>query len=226
MTKVKNDLPKSVPTTGRTPAFLAKRHGFASLSDFIRDIPKDATVLDIGAGLSLLGHAVAARRSDITWINIDPFYKNDRYLAAASDAPNNVRYMAEDITNPSKELSKIKAKRIFSYWMLPHLSVHSVAPAKAAVGVMWDLLDESGIMSVGPVNPHQLISMLDNVRTLRFSKNDSRDYVVGRVATVTRMPACSRAWQRLQNSYLRPVLNVLLRALTTSQMRRARKTIQ
>jgi hypothetical protein len=45
----------NVPTTGRTPEFLAKRYGYISLDQFAAALPKKALVLDVGAGLSLLG---------------------------------------------------------------------------------------------------------------------------------------------------------------------------
>ncbi len=86
----RNEMPKNVPTTGRTPEFLAKRYGFSSIDELIDDIPKNATVIDVGAGMSLLGHAVAARRPDVTWFNVDPYYKKERALLARSDAPKNV----------------------------------------------------------------------------------------------------------------------------------------
>jgi uncharacterized UPF0146 family protein len=223
--KLSNDMPKSVPTTGRTPEFLAKRYGFSSLSALIHDIPKNATVLDIGAGLSLLGHAVAAKRPDIEWVNVDPYYKNSRHKLAAKDAPSNVKYLSDDITSPSSALAKVKAQRIYSYWMLPHLSVHSVKPVERAVGAMWDMLAPNGVMIIGPDKPHRVSSITKKVRGIRFTKKQSREAVQREVVAITRLPAWMRFVQIIQNNYMRGFLNMFLVMLTSSQKRRARRTI-
>lgn len=225
MKKAARDVPKVVPTTGRTPHFLAKRYGYKSLSDFINDIPRNATVIDAGAGLSLLGHAVAKRRPDVIWLNLDPFYKNERHQAAASDAPPNVRYMAEDISKPSSKLAKLKVARIYSYWMLPHLSIYSDEPVRRVAGVMWDMLSPSGVIMVGPDYPYRFASLKKPARYIRFTKKDSREAVQNRMARMTRMPKLIRLLHMFQSNYVYGNVNALLNIFTSNQMRRARRTI-
>jgi hypothetical protein len=222
--KIAADVPKNIPTTGRTPAFLAKRYGFANLQALIDDIPRNATVLDVGAGLSLLGHAVAKKRRDVTWINIDPFYTDAQVKLAQADAPINVSYIADDITNPSADTKKLQAHRIYSYWMLPHLSLTGDEPANRAVGAMWDILTDNGHMYLGPNRPYHLASNFKRVRLVKMAKVP-RQQAIQEVVALTRLPAYMRIVQNGVNLYLHKTANTVLKTLLASQMRRARKTI-
>jgi hypothetical protein len=226
MAIVADDVPKSIPTTGRTPDFLAKRYGFDSLDELIEDIPRRAVVLDVGAGLSLLGHAVANQRPDVTWFNIDPYYQNEHTKKASIDAPSNVRYVARDITQSVPELAELQAARIFSYWVLPHISLTGDAPAERAVGAMWDKLTPDGVMYVGPDRPYRLGSLGRTTRHVRIAKTTPKTEAVKLAVDITRLPLWMRAFQHAVNRYLRPVANIVLIRLADSQMRRARQKIR
>jgi hypothetical protein len=203
---------------------LAKRYGFGDLDGLIADIPQGATVLDVGAGMSLFGHAVASRRPDITWVNIDPFYTDEQVALAKTDAPKNVRYIADDITNPAAKTRELCAQRIYSYWMLPHLSLTGDGPANRAVGTMWDLLTEGGQMYLGPDRPYHFLSNFRTARLVHVSKTP-RHEVITRVVAITRLPLYMRVVQNRVNRHLRGVADSVLQRLMASQMRRARSTI-
>lgn len=132
---------------------LARQYGAATLAGFIESIPLHATVIDVGAGLSPLGRDTASVREDVTWINVDPCYHNESILAAASaNAPTNVQFRALDSTNKD-ELRALQgtADRVYSYWLLPHLSLETEAPAFKATKNMLELLTPTGELRVGPI---------------------------------------------------------------------------
>ena len=211
-----------VPTTGRTPDFLAKRYGFKSLDALIDSLPARATVLDIGAGMSLFGHVVARRRPDITWINIDPYYTNPHAQAAIADAPKNVRYMSDDLTVSITPLGDIRADQIFSYWVLPHMSLVNDRPAEKLAGAMWELLKPEGKMTFGPDHPYRVGSLFRHKRAVSLRKSTPKKQAVHLAVTITRLPWFMRMFQDFVNRRLRPAVRPVLRSLVASQMRRAR----
>lgn len=180
---------ESIPTTGRTPAFLARRYGYPNVAELIRLIPYGAKVVDIGAGTSLLGHAVTLARPDITWWNVDLCYKDADVVSRLTvQAPPNLRFSPGDIVAFSPDLKKLTGKVdcVFSYWLLPHLSVNSLAPAEQAAGHMWELLADGGRIIAGPAYPHGFASMRRRSRAVRFTKALSRRHVARELAQATR----------------------------------------
>src|SRR5688500_1438327 len=98
--------PAQIPTTGRKTAFQARQLGYESVVDFAASLPEGATIVDVGAGLSRLGHEVGNYRPDVHWINIDPCYRDEEIAAAAQEGlPDNVRLLSEDIVQGSALLA-------------------------------------------------------------------------------------------------------------------------
>lgn len=201
--------PNSIPTTGRSPETLARQYGFKDVADFSASLPKNAVVLDIAAGASLLGHRVAALRPDITWTNIDPIYSDVAVLGElARHAPPNLHFMVGDVVAFSPPLKKLKdsADVVLSYWLIPHLSIHNLAPAEAAAKTMWELLKPGGVAYVGPLRRH----MLRYDRAHRFTKDDDKLSTAKMLARATRLHPLPRVIQGVGNRYNLHVGNHIL----------------
>src|SRR6266705_5282378 len=114
------------PHTGRDASMLAADYGFGNVDDLARRLPDEATVVDVGAGLSPFGCTIAALRPDITWINTDRRYPDivpwaqDRY---DGDPPSNVKYVKDDIVRT--QLPPAFADLVFSSALLPHIIMSS-----------------------------------------------------------------------------------------------------
>jgi hypothetical protein len=143
-----------IPTTGRETKQLLRAYGAVSLEQFAHDIPDNGVVVDVGSGLSGIGKDVARIRDDIRWIYVDPAYQNPDILKVASqDAPPNVEFRAADITKPSMLQDLYgKVDRVYSYWLMPHLSLQLDEPALVAANELMKLLRPVGLLFIGPVN--------------------------------------------------------------------------
>jgi 2-polyprenyl-3-methyl-5-hydroxy-6-metoxy-1,4-benzoquinol methylase len=186
-----------------------KQYGFKTVSDFAASLPNGALVLDVAAGVSLLGHAVASLRPDVRWVNIDLIYKEVGLLARlAKDAPANVEFMVGDVVAFSPPLKKLKGQAdvVLSYWLIPHLSLKELAPAEAAAKTMWELLKPGGQAFVGPLRQH--IFRYD--RALRFTKNDDKLKNAQALARASQLHPVPRAIQAVGNRYNLHVGNHLL----------------
>jgi hypothetical protein len=146
------------PTIHREAEELAQRHGFGSVEAFASDIAPGESVIDIGASLSHLGHAVTRLRSDITWVNMDIAYADDAdknftamYHTLRAGAPNNLHYLAGNIVSPPAELTARSFGRVLSFWMLPHIVQRSHQEGLVAVSNMLALGTVGGTLSVGPL---------------------------------------------------------------------------
>jgi SAM-dependent methyltransferase len=188
---MKMQRPDQIPTTGRKAAFLAKQLGYASVSEFAKSLPKGAVVLDVGAGISRLGHEVARARPDVAWTNIDPGYTYANIRAIADrDRPTNLRLLTDDIVQGSEGLEALngKADLLFSYWLLPHLSVESDEPARAAIQHMLEILKPGGKLVVGPVK------QLGFGFLSPFRYKGTRTYEAGDEAAVADIVAATKLW--------------------------------
>lgn len=198
--------PKQIPTTGRKVDFHLKQLGYNSLEYFAASLPKNAVVADVGAGLSRLGHHVAELRADITWVNIDPCYKDRDILQSASkDLPSNMTLYDGNIVdgfNPPKEL-KEGADIVFSYWLLPHLSLESDEPAKKACEHMLGLLKPTGKLIVGPVRNwgFGILSPYRYKGTVSHSKKENPDEAVADIVSKTKLWWLGRMVQLFSNKH-------------------------
>jgi tRNA G46 methylase TrmB len=108
----------TIPSTGRTPSFLARQYGFDSAKRFADAIPQSAVVIDVGSGMSQLGHYVATHRPDVKWINADLAYANPELLARASEgAPKNLEFICGDVIAFSPELHSYKGTADREYYV-------------------------------------------------------------------------------------------------------------
>lgn len=191
----------TIPTTGRSSAFQAKQLGFKSVTEFARSLPKNAVVYDIGAGVSYLGHDVVAVRSDITWVNIDPYYSK----VGISDLDDGVSYRALDITKEDLELRDLygTADMVYSYWMLPHLSLEDDQLARLAIQNMVSLLKKDGVLCVGPVRKAGigLLSPFRYKGTLRYKQSHLYEDRIGTIVQMTKLWWLPRFVQRFSNKY-------------------------
>jgi hypothetical protein len=204
-----------IPTTGRKPTYQAKQLGFDSVVDFAASLPQEATVADVGAGLSRLGHEVLAIRPDVRWINIDPCYDDSVIRAEiGTKSPDNIEYFPEDIVQGSPRLTSLKGKidLVYSYWMLPHLSEESDEPARAACGHMYDLLKPSGKLIVGPIKRpgFGLLSPYRYKGVKQYTKKQPKNDVITDVVATTKLWWLPRRIQLFSNRHNVHILALVL----------------
>ncbi|HSE61013.1 MAG TPA: class I SAM-dependent methyltransferase [Candidatus Saccharimonadales bacterium] len=210
----------SIPSTGRTPQFLAKQYGYDSAKQFADAIPESAIVIDVGAGVSRLGHYVARWRPDVKWVNADLAYANPAVLEEASrSVPKNLKFVCGDVIAFSPELHAYqgKAHRVYSYWMMPHLSLSNVMLAEKAAGTMWELLNAQGQLAIGPIRSGWWYYK----HSLQFSKRTPKAEVARVVARATKLHWLPRKVQALGNKYNVHVGNHILAAIHWWQARRS-----
>lgn len=193
--------PSQIPSTGRKPLFLVKQLGFNSVARFAESLPEGALVADIGAGLSTFGQEVASMRADIHWINVDPCYldkKIARWLP--ENLPPNLELLTDNITLESDTLSGLNAKMdfVFSYWLIPHLSLEDDTAARTAIKNMTTLLKREGKMAVGPIRKHGILSSFRYRGTIIYDKqNIDADEIIRK----TKLWWLPRTIQRFSNQH-------------------------
>lgn len=190
----------NIPTTGRKPAFQVKQMGFKSLDDFTNSLPKNASVADIGAGYSRLGEEVASTRNDITWINIDPCYSDIKMKVSSK-----VKFINADIVLPNNKLKMMKGKIdvVYSYWLMPHLSLENSVAANNALVNMKELLSDKGVLIVGPIKKLGLgiFSFIRYKETLRYKKSQLSPQVIEFIVFQTKLWWLPRKVQLIANRY-------------------------
>lgn len=196
----------NIPTTGRSPAFQAAQCGFSSVAVFAKSLPQNAIVADVGAGVSRFGHEVARARPDITWINIDPCYKDKSLRQQMErDMPANVTLFSGDVVEgftPPKLLTA-GADLVYSYWALPHMSLRGDAPAAAAIGTMYKLLKPRGKLIVGPIKKPSLglLSLYRYKGTVTYTRRQPRQKVITDAIARTKLWWLPRVVQNISNTY-------------------------
>lgn len=198
--------PKQIPTTGRRADFHVQQLGYNSLKDFATSLPKNAVVADVGAGLSRLGHHVAELRKDITWVNIDPCYKDKGVLKKAREnLPPNVTLCDTNIVDGFKAPEELRdgADLVFSYWLLPHLSLESNTPAETACRHMLELLKPTGKLIVGPVRNWGLglFSPYRYKGTISYARKENPDTAIAEIVSQTKLWWLGRIVQLFSNRH-------------------------
>jgi len=148
------------PMTDRSGDELAERYGYTDLERLSTSLPSDSEILDVGAGLSNLGHMIASRRPDIQWTNLDIRYSPGRIHPITETtlenlkftAPDNVRYVAGNVLELPREIAAKRYAHIFSYYMIHHVSNNGREFGVQAIRNMLQLGEPGGKLSVGPVN--------------------------------------------------------------------------
>jgi ubiquinone/menaquinone biosynthesis C-methylase UbiE len=191
------------PTTPRSAERLARAHGFESVAELARQLPKDAKVIDVGAGASPFGVEVAKLRPDITWVNLDYSYSDPDILEDVSkDAPPNVEFIEGDATKLADMYEPQTFDAVFSYWLLPHMSLDEPGPAKAAAEAMYTITKIGGMISVGPRNDatRRLFSGVD---TLNYESRSSEEFAQ-KIVGGTKLAKTASYLQRLMNETATP----------------------
>jgi Methyltransferase domain len=150
-------LSETAVTTQRSAETLAQLHGFESLDAFVDSLPQDARVLDIGAGVSTFGRDVAKERPDITWVNFDFSYLEERVMQRVTQDPNtppNLLHIAGDAKNIDgiPELEPESFDAVLSYWLLPHISLDGKEGAAAIAANAFRLARPGALLSLGPAD--------------------------------------------------------------------------
>lgn len=196
--------PSQIPNTGRKPLFLVRQLGFDSVPEFASSLPKGAIVVDIGAGLSLLGQETAGLRADIHWINIDPGYSKKPLMSRLkSSSPSNLVLLAADITSGTSAIYILngKADFVFSYWLLPHLSLETDDKAKIALQHMFNLLKPNGKLSVGPIHKPGFLNLFRYKGATTYSSKEASDSVIAGIVSRTKLWWLPRIVQRFSNRH-------------------------
>lgn len=145
------------PMTASSADFLAQTYGNGStIDEFASSLPENARIIDVGAGLSGFGAAVATRRADIRWTNLDYNYKpgvaqSELLNEARWAAPNNLDFVRGDILDLSPEQSG-RYDRAYSYNVLTHLMRIDRKLGRQALSGLVTLLNVEGELMVGPTN--------------------------------------------------------------------------
>lgn len=140
-----------LPTTERSAGILARRYGYASVAALADSLPPDARVLDVGAGASSLGREIARLRPDVRWTNLDFSYYDTQILDDVSKgAPSNLTFVAGDATQLDVSVSFGSMDAVFSYWLLPHLSLYDQKTALTAARQMYVAAKPGGVLAIGP----------------------------------------------------------------------------
>jgi hypothetical protein len=162
-----------VVTTERSAELLSRIYGFSQIAELIASIPKNASILDIGAGASPLGSEVASRRPDVTWTNLDYSYYDTTILNdIRSTAPKNLKYVAGDATKLREAVGTQKFGMVFSYWMLPHLSLYEAGPAMLAAKALFAATESGGSLFIGPILRHYRLPRIKPIPGKEFKKGD------------------------------------------------------
>jgi hypothetical protein len=194
-------------TTDRPAEMLARMHGFADVAQLAESLAPHAYVLDLGAGASPFGKEVATLRPDITWINFDYSYHNPAILEEVTkDAPVNLYHVFGDATKLSDTYETETFDAVFSYWLLPHLSIDNLQPAKDSARAIFATAKLGGLMSVGPKSSQKRLPTLKPEPAIQIIKNEGLDAVsyAEIVVAETKLSKGALYRQRLANNAATP----------------------
>lgn len=146
--------------TASAAGYLAEVFGGegTTIDEFAGSLPPAAKVLDIGAGRSDLGLAVALRREDVDWVNLDVQYGSDEKRgpleAAAEEAGvQNLRFVPGSVLALPDYL-RGWADNTYVFNLVSHLlHIRRDIGHRAVVGSL-DTLDVGGELSMGPIFRH------------------------------------------------------------------------
>jgi ubiquinone/menaquinone biosynthesis C-methylase UbiE len=198
-------------TTGRRANNVAARHGFHGFHgarNLAQSLPPGAEVLDVGAGVSGFGAALAAERSDIHVTNFDFSYHNPDILRSVlANAPPNISYVQGDVTKLLDHFDPEQFDWVGSNWLLQHLSIDDMGPALAGAEAMFTVTKMGGKLSVGPQKPLTPLPLMRR-KTFRIVKDETHDArsVAEEIVEKTQLPPSLRAVQRVINNVITPTL--------------------
>ncbi len=187
-------------TTDRPAELLARKHGYDSIAQFAEELPEGARILDVGAGTSPFGKEVAKLRPDITWINFDYSYQNPEILEEAEyGAPSNVEHIPGDATRLDEVFEAESFDSVFSYWLMPHLSLDNAEPAKRTAEAMVLVTKPGGQISVGPIVGKKRSLTIKSGGSLKIVKNKDKntESYVREIVSGTKLSGISRTIQKM-----------------------------
>jgi ubiquinone/menaquinone biosynthesis C-methylase UbiE len=198
-----------IPTTPRTADQIAEMHGYKDVNEFAASLPEGASVLDVGSGDSTFGRTVAELRPDVSWTNFDYSYRDEEALAKISEgAPENIRYVSGDATKLLELYEPETFDAVFSYWMMPHLSIDDMKPAVDAAKSMFEVAKKGAVISVGPVAGDSRLSYFRSGKAFSVSKDEmlDADGFAEMIAGKTKLPRVARFTQKTANEVVTPLL--------------------
>lgn len=187
----------TIPVTARSADRLAELYGFPGIDELAADLPDSADVLDAGGGMSSFVQEIGIRRPDVRAVSVDACYDNSEVLGRLqAAAPANVEYVSGDLTRLETLFAPNSFHRVFSYWVLPHLSLYDRSPALHMARGLWNVqrLDEP--ISVGPQIGDITLAELPHLKqrlqapAMRVVKNDSlmADEMVNHIVDAVQIP--------------------------------------
>jgi hypothetical protein len=136
----------------RDPDVLATAYGFETIFDFMNDIPRGGEVIDLGAGLSRLGHEVATNRPDVKWIDLDARYQEPNTLnRVMHDAPDNLVFAGHNIFDIEELHGIASFDRVYSYFLFPYLRRQGAEQYRKTCEDVLKLVREGGKLAIGPL---------------------------------------------------------------------------
>lgn len=196
-------------TTERNAELIARMHGFESVAQLAESLPQGARVLDAGAGASPFGKEVAALRPDITWTNYDYSYNDPAILDDVSrDAPDNVQYVPGDATRLGSDYESETFDAVFSYWLVPHLSLDGPGPATAAAKGLFVVTKPKGYISIGPKTSKRGLPSIRAKEAYHAIKDEGLDLdsFAETVIEATTLHGISHHTQKFANEVVTPYL--------------------
>lgn len=184
-------------------------HGYPNVNVFAESLPEGANVLDVGSGDSEFGKTVAELRPDVSWTNFDYSYRDEDALAKISKgAPDNIKYVAGDSTKLSEMYQPGTFDAVYSYWMMPHLSIDDMGPALAAAKAMFDVAKPGATISIGPVPGDGLFSSVRYGKAYGVTKDGGMDaeWFARMISSKTKLPRLARFTQKTANEVVTPTL--------------------
>jgi len=189
-----------------SPEYLAQMYTGASVQEFAAQLEPGSVVIDIGAGLSRLGHAVveacSTQNKHIRWINVDPQYDDpaspqaEQVREFITDAPQGLEFIQASVLELPEEIRGI-ADHVFSYNVLPHLERIGRAQTPAqflgrqALQNMLDLAKPTGTIGVGPTSAEIRGAARWNVARLPANASATE---IEKVAASLQSPPFATAW--------------------------------
>ena len=124
----------------------------------------------------------------------------------SQDAPANVEHTFGDATRLTDIYEPESFDAVFSYWLLPHLSIDDPEPAKQAARSIFAVTKTGGLMSVGPKVSQRRLPSIKSGNAMQVVKDEQldADTYADKIVTETKLPKTVRYTQKLANEVATP----------------------